>query len=131
MLAQTISAPAISFFIFTPIPLTLCGITAAPIAEDQARKCELAHTSARLSKKQRLTELCWKRDATGGCGGLAPHLLRAPEDWNAPRYARAGLNQNNFETDQMKTVVIWNFLGVLMFFALIILMWAALGLTSA
>jgi len=31
----------------------------------------------------------------------------------------------------MKTVVIWNFLGVHIFFALIILMWAALGLTSA
>jgi hypothetical protein len=72
MLAQTISAPAISFFIFTPIPLTLCGITAAPIAEDQARKCELAHTSPRLSKKQRLTELCCKTDARGGGGRRPP-----------------------------------------------------------
>ena len=30
-------------------------IVAAPIAEDQAPKCELAHTSVCLSKKQRLT----------------------------------------------------------------------------
>jgi|GraSoiStandDraft_29_1057270.scaffolds.fasta_scaffold128206_2 hypothetical protein len=66
MLAQTISAPAISFFIFTPIPLTLCGIAAAPIAEDQARKCELAHISIRLSKKQQLTRLFCETDARSG-----------------------------------------------------------------
>src|SRR5262249_5370937 len=64
---------AISFLIFTPIPLTLCGIAAAPIAENQARKCELAHISIRLSKKQQLTRLFCKTDARSGCGGLIPH----------------------------------------------------------
>src|SRR5262245_64739286 len=67
MLAQTISAPAISFFI-SPHPADLRGIAAAPIAEDQARKCELGHTYVGLSKKQRLTELCCKIDARLGCG---------------------------------------------------------------
>src|SRR5262249_52637978 len=64
------SALQLSAFSFSPPSRLPCeGIAAAPIAEDQVRKCELAHTSVRLSKKQRLTELCWKRDATGGCGG--------------------------------------------------------------
>ena len=54
-----------------------------------------------------------------------------PEDRDAPGCARAGIESNNFETDQMKTVVISGFLGVLIFCALIILTWAALGLTSA
>src|SRR5262249_57422529 len=57
------------FHFHPPSRLPCEGIAAAPIAEDQVRKCELAHTSVRLSKKQRLTELCCKRDATGGCGG--------------------------------------------------------------
>jgi putative transposase len=70
MLAQTISAPAISFFI-SPHPADLCGIAAAPIAEDQARKCELVHTSVCLSKKQRLTGLFCERDARNGCGQAA------------------------------------------------------------
>ena len=63
-------------------------------------------------------------------GGKRAHVV-CGQRWNAPRCAKAALNQNNFETDQMKTVVIFGFLGVLILCALIILTWAALGFTSA
>src|SRR5262245_9665846 len=78
MLAQTISAPAISFFI-SPHPADLRGIAAAPIAEDQSRKCELGHTYVGLSKKQRLTELCYKTDARCGCGANRANTIMQTE----------------------------------------------------
>ena len=65
---------------------------------------------------------------------VGPHRVCPKNDISetpASKKCSLTVGQSNFETDQMKTVVISGFLGVLIFCALIILVWAALGLTSA
>src|SRR5262249_41812343 len=72
------------------------------------------------------------KKAPGGRG--QPHLVCPKNDISetpASKKCSLTVGQSNFETDQMKTVVISGFRGGLIFCALIILVWAALGLTSA
>src|SRR5215472_2916549 len=73
MVAQKIRTAAISLFTLPSFRRPSSNDAAAPIAEDRARKCEVAHTSGPFVQKKRLTELCSKRDATGGSARREAH----------------------------------------------------------